>query len=526
MPARLHPGVYVEEVPSGARSIEAVGTSTAIFVGETERGPITPTLIKGTGDFERLFGGYERHAAGGGSAKVITRYAVDSFFQNGGTTAYVLRAHTGSPATAARAPLVSAASPGAWGNNLRVVYTASSDGDDSRFRVFVVYQAPGLRPPRIVETWDRLSNKITDDSFMPEVLKRSALIRSSAAPDFTLPTLDLPPETVLTPAVVIAAGANLSGGSGGDSALAASGYASLLPLLDGITDASLLVVPTPIGANADDTRTIAGGALAYAEVRPRQDLFCIADLPRFASAGPSAYVSDARVFLLGSSAPDPVIPALSPKTTFGAVFGPWVEVADPVGVGHDPTVFVGPSGFVAGLFARIDQRRGVWKAPAGTEAALLGARRPEHHLLDAHQDSLNPLGINAIRVIPAGGNVVWGARTLVPASEWRYVPVRRTAIMIRTSIYNSIQWAVFEPNNETLWSSLRLSIGAFMDQLFRQGAFAGATAKEGYFVKCDAETTTADERAAGIVNVWVGFAPLRPAEFVVVKLSQMTSQKA
>jgi phage tail sheath protein FI len=189
-------------------------------------------------------------------------------------------------------------------------------------------------------------------------------------------------------------------------------------------------------------------------------------------------------------------------------------------------IVVPPSGFVAGLYARTDARRGVWKAPAGLDATVLGVRRLEYKLLDGHQDELNPLGVNALRVHATGGAVVWGSRTMRPDSEWRYIPVRRTAIFLRKSIFNGIQWAVFEPNGEDLWASLRLTITSFMDQLFRQGAFAGKTPREAYFVKCDADTTPEADRIAGVVNVWVGFAPLRPAEFVVVKLSQIVNQNA
>jgi hypothetical protein len=181
---------------------------------------------------------------------------------------------------------------------------------------------------------------------------------------------------------------------------------------------------------------------------------------------------------------------------------------------------------MAGLYARTDSNRGVWKAPAGVEATLAAVRRFEFDLKDAHQDLLNPRGINCLRGQPGAGPVSWGARTTVPSSEWRYVPVRRTAIFLRVSIYNGIQFAVFEPNDEPLWSALRLTIGGFMDRMFRLGAFAGSTPKDAFFVKCNAETTTAADQLAGTVNILVGFSPLRPAEFVIVKLSQIVNQKA
>ena len=214
------------------------------------------------------------------------------------------------------------------------------------------------------------------------------------------------------------------------------------------------------------------------------------------------------------------------SSNFAGMYWPHLVVGDLVGVGRNPTITVPPGGYVAGLFARTDSRRGVFKAPAGTEATLAGTIAIEHQLNDLHSDELNPKGVNALRQIPGAGRVVWGARTMISSSEWRYVPVRRTAIFLRTSIYNGIQWAVFEANAEPLWASLRASIGGFMETQFRNGAFAGRTRDDAYFVKVDATTTTEIDQAAGIVNILVGFAPLRPAEFVVVKLSQKTQSAA
>ena len=149
-------------------------------------------------------------------------------------------------------------------------------------------------------------------------------------------------------------------------------------------------------------------------------------------------------------------------------------------------------------------------------------------LTDAENGELNPLGVNCLRTFPAAGRVVWGARTLQGddrlASEWKYVPVRRTALFIEESLYRGTQWVVFEPNDEPLWAQIRLNVGAFMQNLFRQGAFQGKTPAEAYFVKCDKETTTQNDINLGIVNIVVGFAPLKPAEFVVIKLQQIAGQ--
>jgi hypothetical protein len=210
----------------------------------------------------------------------------------------------------------------------------------------------------------------------------------------------------------------------------------------------------------------------------------------------------------------------------GVVYFPRPRIADPL---NDYRLKpVAASGTIAGLFARTDTNRGVWKAPAGTEASLRGVQELAYKLTDAENGVLNPLGINCLRTFPVYGNICWGARTLVgsdvQASQWKYLPVRRLALFMEESLYRGTQWVVFEPNDEPLWSQIRLNVGAFMHRLFRQGAFQGSSPREAYFVKCDKETTTQDDINQGIVNILVGFAPLKPAEFVIIKISQIAGQ--
>jgi hypothetical protein len=211
-----------------------------------------------------------------------------------------------------------------------------------------------------------------------------------------------------------------------------------------------------------------------------------------------------------------------------AFFFPWVLAPDPLQEGalrQFP-----PSGFVAGVYARTDATRGVWKAPAGSEASLNGASGLAITMSDAENGQLNPVGVNCLRTLPVYGNVVWGSRTLHGhndrASEWKYVPVRRTALFLEESLYRGTQWVVFEPNDEPLWAQIRLNIGAFLHNLFRQGAFQGTSPRDAYFVKCDRETTTQTDINLGIVNILVGFAPLKPAEFVVLKIQQIAGDIA
>lgn len=222
-----------------------------------------------------------------------------------------------------------------------------------------------------------------------------------------------------------------------------------------------------------------------------------------------------------------------PTSTYSVLYYPWVKMSNPL---YNPdtnpnapkTVSVSPSAFAAGMWAKIDSRRGVWKAPAGVEAQLIGAADLEFTVEDLEQGQLNPLGVNCYRKLPSYGSVVWGSRTLATRAnpEWRYVPVRRTAIFIEESIYQGIQWAVFEPNDHPLWGALRSNIGSFMNGLFRAGAFQGKTANDAYFVRCGlGDTMTQGDIDRGQVIVIVGFAPLKPAEFVIVRIQQKVGEQ-
>jgi uncharacterized protein len=219
---------------------------------------------------------------------------------------------------------------------------------------------------------------------------------------------------------------------------------------------------------------------------------------------------------------------LGTRSNHAAVFFPRLKQPNPL---RDYQIEeFAPCGVIAGIFARTDAQRGVWKAPAGLDAKLIGVPELSVPLTDPENGELNPLGVNCLRAFPAMGRVVWGARTLQGddrlASEWKYIPVRRLALFMEESLYRGTQWAVFEPNDEPLWSQLRLNIGAFMNTLFRQGAFQGRSPEEAYFVRCNKETTTQNDINLGIVNIVVGFAPLKPAEFVVLKFQQIAGQIA
>jgi phage tail sheath protein FI len=277
-----------------------------------------------------------------------------------------------------------------------------------------------------------------------------------------------------------------------------------LRALDIVRDVNIIAIPGVSSADVVST------GVNYCT--QRMDCFFIGDVNPTDDS-----VDDGRAF----------IDSLTVKSSYGAVYYPWLRMADPTGRSPQP-LLAPPSGFVAGTYARIDSRRGVFKAPAGTEANVGGAIGLAADTTDVQQDFLNPIGLNVIRTFPASGIVIWGARTLATRSdpEYRYIPVRRLAIFLEQSIYNGIQFAVFEPNDEPLWASLRLNISAFMFLQFRAGAFQGRSANDAFFVKCDATTTTQQDIDAGRVNILVGFAPLKPAEFVVLQLTQKAGQPA
>jgi len=272
------------------------------------------------------------------------------------------------------------------------------------------------------------------------------------------------------------------------------------------------------------------------------DLFNILSLPetsRLANSEALKVISDAAAFCEQRRAffiidPDPKkgktdIAEWSEKASNSrnaAVFFPQIRISDPLN--QYRLRDMPPSGAMAGIFARTDSQRGIWKAPAGTEALLNGAQSLSQNLTDMENGPLNQKGVNCIRSFPVYGIIAWGARTRrgadEMADEYKYIPIRRLALYLEESLYRGLKWVVFEPNDEPLWSQIRLNVGAFMQNLFRQGAFQGKTPRDAYFVKCDRETTTQAEVNLGIVNVIVGFAPLKPAEFVVIKIQQMAGQ--
>jgi len=267
------------------------------------------------------------------------------------------------------------------------------------------------------------------------------------------------------------------------------------------------------------------------------NLLCLSGVSNAATLIDSAaYCEERRAFLIADAPPGQTPGTMAtlvagptvPKSDHAALYFPWISLADPLSGGA--LTMHPPSGTIAGVYARTDASRGVWKAPAGIDAALTGAQGVQYPLTDGEHGSLNPLGLNCIRAFPVYGVVAWGARTLrgadVIGSEYKYVPVRRLANYIELSLLAGTKWIVFEPNDAPLWAQIRLNLGAFMNGLFVRGAFQGKTPREAYFVKCDGDTTTQNDINLGVVNIIVGFAPLKPAEFVVIQIQQIAGQIA
>jgi Bacteriophage tail sheath protein len=553
----LHPGVYVQEVSSGVHSIEGVSTSTAAFVGVADRGPIPgtilpggqpaqPLLVNGFTEYERNFGGFRNDS--------FLTYAARAFFDNGGQRLYVVRVTDhANPARRAAAggitsppstpfPIaISAANEGAWGNNIWVTIENASDFVPSSppvapatFKLTVMYAAttdPGVAKRSVVEVYDGVTfadpspSAALPSNYVGTLVNRRSEYISITARVVAQPSLTATP-------------VQLGGGFDGAVPSNTSDYTGVpsadgiragtgLHALDNVTDVNIIAIP-----GIGDSATINFG-VAYCKIsRPLQDCFFVADVgtldppgARLDSGSPNVpTVAGAKAFAITGSSGGPVLDRSAGD--YGALYFPWVYAADPIGTGRNPRILLPPSGFIAGIYARTDASRGVFKAPAGTEAGLAGALGPATMVGDIEQDSLNPNAVNVIRTVPGSGLVVWGARTFASNAEWRYVPVRRMAIFLRVSIYYGIQWAVFEPNDEPLWSSLRLNIRSFMLTQFRAGAFQGAKPDEAFFVKCDTSTTTQQDIDNGVVNILVGFAPLKPAEFIVLKLSQKVNQPA
>ena len=524
MPVILsYPGVYIEEVPSGVRTIAGVATSITAFIGRALRGPANdPTRVQSFAEFERRFGGLWRDSS--------MSYAVQQFFQNGGTDALIVRVHNGAAAatlTLAAGFNLVAANPGKWGEKLRVRIDHNTrpplptDPPNSLFNLSVRDTATG-----VTERFLNLSTDPNNARYVTRVLAQESNLVNIVTPPGTVPATrpvahgNPPPgaDPLLDNASSTAFTA-----SGSEGAAITDNEISL-PALEAAKQGiwalekadlfNLLCIPPLTRDVGGDVNSQTRSAAAQ-YCKQRRAMYVVDPLSTWNQ------VSD----LTGAAGLDSAAWGLA-RSENAALYFPRLRLPDPLQ--ENRLADFAPCGAVAGIMARTDAQRGVWKAPAGNDAVLNGVVELTTKLTDGENGQLNPLAVNCLRSFPVIGRVVWGARTLRGAdqlaSEWKYLPVRRLALFLEESLFRGTQWVVFEPNDEPLWAQIRLNLGAFMQGLFRQGAFQGSSPRDAYFVKCDKETTTQNDINSGVVNIVVGFAPLKPAEFVVIKIQQMAGQ--
>lgn len=514
-----YPGVYIEEIPSGVRTITPVGTSLTAFVGGTPQGIANkPTKCSSYADFERKFGAIDpRYPLG---------FAVNQYFQNGGAEALIVRV---TAANAIKAIVnvnglpLEVVSPGAWGNRIvvRTDLDTKRPSDPKLFNLFV-YDGGS----KSLEEFRNVSIDPDDARYVKEILEdESVLIR---IPDGVV--IDAAPSPSGNPA----AGAQWFDDSAAYSPAqgGVDGGVDGIPLTDedikgneakkeGIYSLlktneyfSMMVLP-PANFKGDLDATVYQEALKFLDNgmnHKRAVLFV--DSPSNWTTIDSAAEGIKRFrTAVGDNA------ALDQA----AVFFPRAKMRDPLKEGRLRSFTV--SAAVAGVAARTDLSRGIWKSPAGIDAGVRGVQEFTVDMNDADNGRLNPEGLNCLRNLRSYGNVVWGSRTMAGfdqlGSEWKYLAVRRFALYLEENLYRGTQWVVFEPNDEPLWAQIRLNVGTFMQDFFRQGAFEGRSPQEAYFVRCDSTTTTPSDRNRGIVNIEVGFAPLKPAEFVILKIKQI-----
>ncbi len=541
-----HPGVYIEHVPSNMLSIEAASTSVTAFVGHINRGVAVtaaagePIFISSPSQYAQKFGPLTGGSGGirnNGDAVDAFGHAIAQYFANGGSKAFIVPVAntTGSPAAATASLTIAndssqsvdltltATSNGIWANDLMV--DLSKDATDEYTLTIGTLDAATLAAHAAA----------ADDAARAAVLAGAdfdVILESFAGlqidPDSGKAISGMVNGT--SGIVTISSTAFAASGAGdlqtGVRALSAAGsdanapglahYTAAFERLKDYRSVSIMVLPGLSWDNATH-QTIYQAAITHAEFMQN----------RMVLVDPSNVIADRL-----ETAKD-VKDEGFPTSPYAALYYPHLTVGNPFYDAENnanvPETFdIGPSAMAAGLWGRIDGSRGVWKAPAGLEATVRGSFGPNVNIGNAIQDNLNEWGVNCIRSI-IGPAVVWGGRTLATKSkpQYRYVPVRRTQNMIGESLYNALQAVVFEPNDHKLWGGLRASVGNFMDGLHRAGAFQGEKASDAYFVSCGlGSTMTQGDIDAGIVRVVVGFAPLKPAEFVVVEIQQIVGQAA
>ncbi|MES9901721.1 MAG: phage tail sheath C-terminal domain-containing protein [Sedimenticola sp.] len=517
-----YPGVYIQELDSGVRTVSGVPTSIAAFVGRAKRGPVNqPVSCFNFGEFSRRFGGLWTNST--------LSYCVDDFYANGGGQCAIVRLFKPKAASDGYAKLtigalkLIASSPGSWGNGLsgKALHPTTFDpvgakaaaakyglDEDDLFDLIIEESATGAS-----EVYRNLTVRSDggERRFDRVFAAQSSLVTAK---------FDNNGDPILGSRPAHDAEGKAQDGDDGD-ALDDAAYIGSEDEKTGIYALkkadifNLLCIP-PEQRDGTIGDTVRAAAAKFA--KESRSLF-IVDPPAAWDAKPDSAAAEVKKAQLAKPLVD-----LS-TADYAAVYFPRLKKADKLRSGQID-IFP-PCGAVAGVIARTDVERGIWKAPAGIGASIAGIDALTVRMTDGENGLLNPLGINCLRSLPNIGQVVWGARTAKGSDQlsddYKYVSVRRLALYIEESLFRGTQWVVFEGNDEPLWTQIRLSVGAFMQRLFQQGAFQGTSPREAYFIKCDSETTTQDDINRGIVNILVGFAPLQPAEFVIISIQQIRS---
>jgi phage tail sheath protein FI len=509
-PEYLSPGVYVEEVDRGTKPIEGVGTACAAFVGFAERGPINqPTFVPNFSEFVNTFGGFIK---GGYMAQ-----AVYGYFQNGGGRCYVTRIPGGEEEAAVEPKAVVAlpsvakpsiesltvtaleAGPEGAEISIEVVKPSGEDVPEDQFNLIV-------RRGSAEETFENLtfSKAKAARNVLDVVNKQSKLIRVAEKVSDLSMTERVPSPGKYSLAVAEAKSTALVSVSS-DVIVGDAAERSGLSGFEVAEDVTMLCVPDLMALyqagliSMEGVKAVQLAMIAHCE--NMKDRFAILDCPPGLSP---QKMKEWRMDVAGYD------------TKYGAVYYPWLRVANPLGDGE--SILVPPSGCMAGIYARSDNERGVHKAPANE--VVRGAMGVEIQITKSEQDILNPIGVNCIRAFSGRGIRVWGARTLSSDASWRYINVRRLFNFVEKSIERGTQWIVFEPNDPDLWARIRRDIGAFLTNVWRSGALFGPTPAQAFYVKCDEETNPPSVRDLGQVIIEIGMAPVKPAEFVIFRISQ------
>jgi phage tail sheath protein FI len=521
--ATSYPGLYIQELPSNSHAIVPSPTSIAAFIGyshpyKTQAFGVAQEIASFT-DYETYFGGLY---ASGMIDSALAR-AVYNFFLNGGSSAYIVGLQPG---------LINGATVSRFGLGAgELVFTCAIPTSGANGLTFTA-----LEPCDTVAMSVQIANVVSATNTFDVIITYGATVEVYRGLTVNNSGASINAINAASTLVSVAA----TGGSYGTEAPAAKIYSMTFTppatysgcyyaadflgafaasgSLDNVEILNLIVVP----GNCD--YPVAAAALAFAE---RKRAFAVLDPPPHApaSGGSSAVPQPIQYWMAGLGGTTFSLP----ESQNGALYFPYLLSDDPVTSSSIP---VAPSGFVAGIYAQTDASRGVWKAPAGLASVVLDTAGPVPSgvMNDPQQGVLNLLSINCLRFFAAIGTVVWGSRTLVAANpayqQYMYVPVRRMTLFIEQSLLANLRWVVFEPNDEPLWIAIKSSIEAFLLSLYRQQALQGDSPSEAFQVTCDSTTTTPDDQAQGIVNIVVAFAPLKPAEFVVIKIAQLAGQTA